>query len=565
MVELAELPLLRSSQADASHDFLQALLREQQSFTAVEQFSAWHVGAAHGPAERYRALLPTGAPGPGEQLAFEVNLDACSGCKACVTACHSLNGLGEDETWRRVGRLLGQDPPPHMPAAPAVQQHVTTSCHHCVEPGCLSGCPVQAYDKDPLTGIVRHLDDQCIGCQYCILMCPYEAPQYSPALGIVRKCDMCRQRLEVGEAPACVQGCPNQAIRIAIVKQEDARTLAASGVALADSPAPHWTTPTTRYHSGRTPELACVSPRGKRRFVAADAEMPQVGHTHMPLVVMLVLTQLSVGVLLMERLLAAMGGSAGWQGALLLVSAFAGVVGGNAALLHLGRPWGAWRAFLGLRTSWLSREIVVLGGYGATVSIAALLALLDWQPMASGAAWLALLLGVVGVACSAMIYVVTGRDYWNAWRTGGRFLATVLGLGTATTLLIVAAQGASGGVLSALALTVALISVFQFGMSEESRRLRASEDSLPMRRTSLLLRGPVAGTVRRQDACLLVGGMILPTALLLCLAEGDSASSPAVRTALAGVIFGLKLLGELLERSLFFKASAQPSMPGETR
>src|SRR5690606_34885961 len=62
------------------------------------------------------------------------------------------------------------------PSAP-VLQHVTTACHHCVEPGCLHGCPVLAYEKDPVTGIVRHLDDQCIGCTYCVLMCPYEVPQ----------------------------------------------------------------------------------------------------------------------------------------------------------------------------------------------------------------------------------------------------------------------------------------------------------------------------------------------------------------------------------------------------
>ena len=56
-----------------------------------------------------------------------------------------------------------------------------------------------AYDKDPETGIVRHLDDQCIGCQYCVLKCPYDVPKYSERLGIVRKCDMCVGRLRAGE------------------------------------------------------------------------------------------------------------------------------------------------------------------------------------------------------------------------------------------------------------------------------------------------------------------------------------------------------------------------------
>ena len=71
------------------------------------------------------------------------------------------------------------------------QQTVTTACHHCVEPACLEGCPVLAYEKDAETGIVRHLDDQCIGCQYCVLKCPYDVPKYSAKRGIVRKCDMC--------------------------------------------------------------------------------------------------------------------------------------------------------------------------------------------------------------------------------------------------------------------------------------------------------------------------------------------------------------------------------------
>ena len=39
------------------------------------------------------------------------------------------------------------------------QQTITSACHHCEDPGCMNGCPVLAYDKDPVTGIVRHLDD----------------------------------------------------------------------------------------------------------------------------------------------------------------------------------------------------------------------------------------------------------------------------------------------------------------------------------------------------------------------------------------------------------------------
>src|SRR5881394_1285781 len=95
---------------------LEALLAEQQSLTAVDRFSHAHDGDAFLPqARRYRDLIPLDAPGTGEQYAFEVELDKCSGCKACVTACHSLNGLDENETWRDVGLLVS---PPSKPWKP---------------------------------------------------------------------------------------------------------------------------------------------------------------------------------------------------------------------------------------------------------------------------------------------------------------------------------------------------------------------------------------------------------------------------------------------------------------
>ena len=56
--------------------------------------------------------------------------------------------------------------------------------------------------------VVRHLDDQGIGCSYCIMKCPYDVPKFSERLGIVRKCDMCANRLAAGEARG---GFPDQA------------------------------------------------------------------------------------------------------------------------------------------------------------------------------------------------------------------------------------------------------------------------------------------------------------------------------------------------------------------
>ncbi len=117
------------------------------------------IGSQNAAPKNFQSLIPLTKPRPGEQYAFEVELDSCTGCKACVSACHSLNGLDDEETWRDVGLLVGGS------RAHPFTQTVTTACHHCADPACLNGCPVLAYEKDPLTGIVRHLDDQCIGCQ----------------------------------------------------------------------------------------------------------------------------------------------------------------------------------------------------------------------------------------------------------------------------------------------------------------------------------------------------------------------------------------------------------------
>ena len=203
-----------------------------------------------------------------------------------MVGCHSMNGLEESETWRKTGAIQ------NMSAELPFQQTVTTACHHCVEPGCLQGCPVKAYDKDEVTGIVKHLDDQCFGCRYCEIKCPYGVPQYSERLGVVRKCDMCSSRLSDGEAPACVQSCPNQAIKITLVQKDEAAEIAKNSFDLIkDSPDSSYTTPTTVYKSER---------EQPQQTHAADLNQVKPEHAHWPLVFMLALTQVSVGAWLMS-------------------------------------------------------------------------------------------------------------------------------------------------------------------------------------------------------------------------------------------------------------------------
>src|SRR6478609_21566 len=321
-------------------------LRSQQDLTAVERFARRHAAEELPNHQHYKELIPLTRPGSGEQYAFQVDLDACTGCKACVSACHHLNGLdeAEAETWRSVGLLHGG-----TPAVP-IQQTVPTACHHCLDPACMKGCPVNAYEKSPETGIVRHLDDQCIGCQYCTLTCPYEVPQYSKSRGIVRKCDMCGDRLAGGEAPACVQACPNEAISIRIVETQQLLEQAQTEVLLPGTPSSGITVPATQYKTRK------VMPKN---LLPGDFYAVRAGHQHLPLVIMLVLTQLSAGAFWIDFGLH----ETGWSGSLgdlrtyhSLVALGLGLLAIGASTLHLGRPHLAFRALIGLRTSWLSRE-----------------------------------------------------------------------------------------------------------------------------------------------------------------------------------------------------------------
>ncbi|MBL9020127.1 MAG: dimethyl sulfoxide reductase anchor subunit [Myxococcales bacterium] len=515
-------------------------LREQQELTAVERFARAHDEVAD--LRRYRELMPATPPAEGQQYAFEVDLDKCSGCKACVTACHSLNGLDEGETWRVVGLLHGG-----TLKAP-VMQSVTSACHHCVDPACLSGCPVAAYEKDPLTGIVKHLDDQCIGCQYCTFTCPYEVPQYNAKRGIVRKCDMCSGRLSAGEAPACVQACPTEAIRITVIDKRQALEDAQGDAFLPGTPSPAITVPTTVYKTERPPP---------RNLLPADFYSVAPAHRHWPLVIMLVLTQASVGAFVAD---AAIGRALaeGLRASLAPAHAFAALAIGVAALgasvFHLGRPLYAFRAVIGLRTSWMSREIVAFGLFAVLAMAYAATTLLDVAPdLREALGGSVALVGVIGIGCSALIYHATRRAWWTFSVTGFKFFMTavVLGLATSTVTLSVAGTEITSDLVATLSRLVVIASVIK-ALGELSVLLHLRDKRYTeLRRSAVLMTRDLRRWTVARFVALATGGIALPLAL--------AAGHRSLGVAIASLV--LLLIGELAERALFFAAASAPGMP----
>ncbi|MES9950006.1 MAG: hydrogenase 2 operon protein HybA [Candidatus Thiodiazotropha sp.] len=156
----------------------------------------------------------------------------CIGCKACVSKCKEVNGmpptpLGEETAWDSAYDLSAQTlnvikvySDGEGELKDAVENGYAfekRSCMHCVDPGCVSVCPVTAMRRHPKTGIVTHHPDACIGCRTCMVGCPYNVPQfdYDNPFGEIHKCQMCNQagveRIDKGQMTGCAEVCPTGA------------------------------------------------------------------------------------------------------------------------------------------------------------------------------------------------------------------------------------------------------------------------------------------------------------------------------------------------------------------
>jgi DMSO reductase anchor subunit len=206
---------------------------------------------------------------------------------------------------------------------------------------------------------------------------------------------------------------------------------------------------------------------------------------------------------------------------------------------------------LGLRTSWLSREALVLGLFAAQAAGAAAHSVLapDEQTNLMLTRTTAAV-GLVGVFCSVMVYAATGRAHWSARRTAQRFFAGLLLLGAAGMLALQPLSRAPVSQVPALAsamLGVALLQMLGAPLAKRAAR-RAGE-----RRERRLL-DSLAPLVRLRWAGLAVGGLVGPL-LLLCL------DGPAP-TLVAYLSFACLLVSELCDRHLFFAAAPPSRMPG---
>jgi Fe-S-cluster-containing dehydrogenase component len=198
----------------------------------------------------FQNLSKDGEAGMKRKWGMVVDLDCCTGCEACVVACHAENNIptvGADQAamsramhWIRVERYWeGEFPNIRMKVRPVL-------CQQCDAAPCEPVCPTYAsyHTEEGLNGQVYN---RCIGTRYCANACPYNVRffnffnpvwdqplelQLNPDVsvrerGVMEKCTFCVQRIKSAEIqaemesrqlrdgefnPACVQSCPPRAM-----------------------------------------------------------------------------------------------------------------------------------------------------------------------------------------------------------------------------------------------------------------------------------------------------------------------------------------------------------------
>jgi phenylacetyl-CoA:acceptor oxidoreductase subunit 1 len=461
---------------------------------------------------------------------------------------------------------------------------LVTGCQHCAEPPCVPVCPTGATTQRA-DGLVVQNYDICIGCSYCAVACPYQARtiaydqrwyyghettqeravEHADRLGVAQKCSFCKDRIDDGLArgltpgvdleatPACASSCITRAIYFGDFKDPE------SNVARLVREQP-----TFQLNSelGTDPQIKYLytTPAVPGRAAgAAEADEERLSDPANALVGQLqrfwdwraamnwIFGGIGSGMAVAAWLASRAGIFAGEN----LPAAHAAAAGLMAiglffVFLKIGRKTRFWRAASRPQTSWMSREIYVVGAFYAVVL----------ANLVSPGAWLSLAGGVLSFAflvCQAKIlHRARGIPAWRAPLIPWMIVASGLLEGVCMFVVLLVWRHESGragpllspAVLALLALNAALWIAF--------RTSAAVNGIVP------LARRVIAGI----SSPLHMLGHVLPAVLFaLALASPGIAPACLLAGAAAAIAGGAYWKFMVIARGGFQQGFAMPMLP----
>lgn len=195
---------------------------------------------------------------PGHSWVMAIDLNACTGCGACVVACNAENNIpvvGRDEVrrrremhWLRIDRYYSfqeedgksvteENEIKHLENMDNVSVvYQPMLCQHCNHAPCETVCPVLATVHSS-EGLNQMAYNRCVGTRYCANNCPYKVRRFNwfnywndsrfdnylnneftqlalnpdvtaRSRGVMEKCSMCVQRIQAGKLHAKLEKRP---------------------------------------------------------------------------------------------------------------------------------------------------------------------------------------------------------------------------------------------------------------------------------------------------------------------------------------------------------------------